>query len=194
MVMLFSLIVVAVYGVSRGCMEIYDRSQQFNLEQRKIILGLERLTGDLRQIVSLDRLEAHLPQGWCFEGSCDKMSFIGLCSLKDESQDSAGLCRLSYVFENDTEGCFKLRLIQTDAKEQEPQLERDLAGGIKKGSSDKFFQYLEYDDELQDYEWVDEWGQDEQMPKAVRVQVSYETQGKDGEETQTFTKKIFLLQ
>ena len=179
-VILFSVVVLAVYGVARGGLEVYRRSQNFDRKERKIILSLERLAEDLRQIIPLDELDSDLAQEYQFGD--EEISFI-ICGKE-------GLQRLRYVFKDE-----KLHLIQTDVKEERIQLERDLVSGIKKPSSDKLFQYLKYDDARDIYGDWGEWEEEEEkkdMPVAVRVEIAYEAEDKDEENIQIFTKTIFI--
>lgn len=175
---IFSVIILAVYGVSRGALELYRRSRDFDLKERKIVLSLERLASDLRRAIPLDRLDSDLLDEWHFEGKSKELSFVAF--------DKNGLCRFSYLFVGDEDTSLKLRLMQRYVTEEDIQLERDLADGIKRGSLNKLFQYLRYDSLGDSYEWVDAWDEEEGLPKAVKVEVSYEEQ--------IFTKKIFILQ
>ncbi|MFH1678286.1 MAG: prepilin-type N-terminal cleavage/methylation domain-containing protein [Candidatus Omnitrophota bacterium] len=174
----FSIIILAVYGVSRGGIEICRRSQNFDIKERKIILGLERLSEGLRQAAPLDKFGPDLPQEWQFRGEEGEVSFISFGENK--------AVRLSYIFESEESGFFKLRLIQEDIEEEEARFERDLAGGIKRGAANKFFQYLKYNDVTDAYEWVAQWDGEKGLPKAVKVGISYESEDKE--------KKIFILQ
>jgi prepilin-type N-terminal cleavage/methylation domain-containing protein len=190
---IFSIVILAVYGVSRGGLEMYRRSQDFDLRERKIVMGLERLAGDLRKTVPLYKFESEVPEEWRFYSesgggvSEEKHRLTFIVPHRDN------LYRLSYDVYHGTGDSFQLRLLQEDIEEGETVLERNLVSGIKKGPSHKFFQYLKYNDMMQDYEWVDEW-EEEGLPEAVWAEFAYGPEDEDGEDTQVFTKRIFILQ
>jgi len=185
---IFSVIVLAVYGISRGGIEIYRRSRDFSLKERKIILSLERLAEGLRRIAPLHKL-ASLPEDWEFKGTSEgvkqELSFIAF--------DKQGLRRLSYIFSQDGSELFKLQLIQEDIGQGEIQLERDLVSGINKPLSGNFLQYLKYNDLDDNYEWVDVWEEGTSLPEAIKVEVDCLAEDSDDQEPQTFTKRVFIL-
>ena len=180
---IFSIVIMAVYGVSRGAIKIHQRTREFDLRARGIVLGLARLTENLREAAPLSKIGSDIPEEFEFQGRSNELSFV--CFGRE------GMRRLIYSFEPDTGGDYKLRLTQQDVQEGDIEFERDLGSGIKKGPSYKFFQYLAYNRELEIYEWNDAWAGEDGLPKAVRVELSYAAE--DGQE-QVLDKRIFIWQ
>lgn len=179
-VMLFSVVILAVYGLASGGLNVYQRSQELGHKEKEVVLALERLAEDLRKIIPLEKLDADLVKDCRFEPK--QISFF--------LYNRQGLQHLNYIFKDG-----KLHLVQTDIEKDEIQLERDLVTGIKKPSSYKLFQYLKYDSIEDIYEWVEQYKKEENnIPVAVKVKISYEPahKGEDEEHTKNFTKRIFI--
>ena len=181
---IFSVIVLAVYGVSRAGFDVYRRSRNFDPGQRRIIMNLERLAEDLRGVVPLQEFGSDLPESWRLVGSSRDFSYIAICDQ--------GLCRLSYSFIQEADNSYKLKLIRYDLEGDIKQQERIIAKGIVRKSTDKLLRYLAYDAEEDNFEWVDEWDRPG-LPEAVQVKVAYKSAGDDVADYQVFTKNIFIL-
>ena len=167
---IFSIILLAVYGVFRAGAMVTRRSKDLPVYERKVILALERLANDLRGICRTIEFEV---EEWQFNGSARQISFVGFCN--------DGLCFYDYKFEPSSG---KFILTQSKVDKLDEELEKTRLRELIEGIQDFDFEFLGYDRQIKDYFWNDEWEDKQELPIAVKAQINYEDE--------TYTKKIFF--
>lgn len=151
-VAVFSLIAVAVYSCLISGMNVWRRSLDFDLAQRKEFFTLEKISQKMRNSLNYSRIG--------FEGEDDFISF----PYREEDK----ILNITYSFDRGGE---KLHEIRKDFEE--------FVDG-KKGESKvvlsplkKFkFSYRYFDKEKGEFAWKDEWGKQEGIPKWIKIEWS----------------------
>ncbi|MFC1658625.1 type II secretion system protein J [Candidatus Omnitrophota bacterium] len=170
---IFSIIILSTYGVFRSASMVWRRSRELPLDERRVMLALERLAGQLRAYcakIGLDKEE------WRFIGSPRSLSFVAFCA--------DGLCLYEYEF-NPLSG--KLVFTENMVDKEDGELEKIRQRELIEGADGLSFRFLGYDRQLKEYFWYEEWEEEKkEAPFAVEAKITCEDE--------TYSRKIFILQ
>lgn len=200
-VSIFAIIGVVLYSSYRGGVVTWRRINSETALQQKLRYALDRISGDLRNMVFLSNLP--------FEGGADKIKFVSL----GESAANQGIdiARVSYYLSFDEEEATggaivrkeetiknalslevaEENLARKEIRETEPQKEQNLLYGV----SELKFNYLAVyeesgEDEEKEYEWLDSWEEKEALPMGIKIEFTM-TNPEDNS-TISLSKRVYI--
>lgn len=148
---IFALLSLAVYATFASGMRMYKRINEITLQQRKVLLGLERFSQETRQV--LDFIEIG------FTGKSQEISFPVL--VNDE------INKVTYILEEDVL-IRKQENFRNILEEKEQVKSKALIPDI--GDLKFKFAYKEADKEK--FSWKDTWNQEEDgMPTIIKLEL-----------------------
>lgn len=150
-VSIFSLLSLAVFATFSSGMRMWQLMQARSLVERRVLLGLERFSAEIRQTLDFSKIG--------FEGKISKIIFP-LLSAENE------ILRVSYVLEQDT--LYRKQERYKDILEDNKQIKtRDLFSDIE---SLKFsFAYKVEDKD--EYNWINTWDKEAGFPAIVKIEL-----------------------
>jgi len=199
-IVIFSIIMLAVYGIFKGGLNVCKRIQNISLAEERIVLALERLGRDLGQIYKCNEEDLK------FEGASSEIKFVAFGKVP------LGLNQYHYAFDKQKEKLIlKYQPVEDALEGKISRIKRELVS-----LNDLQFTYLSFDRESGEPVESDTW-EEEDLPWGVRidarmvsiVEVSeagyvyvasgdkketfeYERAKKQKTKTRVITKRIFL--
>lgn len=149
-VALFSLLSLAVYATFVSGMRLWHRVNEITLSQRKVLLGLERISQNLRQALNFPKLG--------FSGKANEVSFPII--------ENNEIILAAYLFEDNLLVRNTQRykdILEENEEVKSKTIIPDLEGA-------KFsFGYKEAD--KKDYTWKELWKKEDGIPLIVRIEL-----------------------
>ena len=153
-VLVFSIVISAVYGVFKSGLSICRRVREFSFKEERIVLALERLTQQVKQIIAFSEEELE------FQGKSNELVFVGFDNI------SQGFMRYEYKFDKKKKKLILSTQTIDDALEGKGKKKRELV------SLNKFsFIYFGSDPETGEIFETDEW-ESEDLPIEIKVQAT----------------------
>jgi len=162
-VAIFSLLSLAVYTTFSSGIRIWRRIQDTSILQRRVFLGLERISQDLRQALDFSKI-----------GFSGKINEVGFPFLSAENE----ILRVSYFLEEKT-----LYRKQESFKDIIEEKENPKIKSMLSGIDDLKFSFAYQEEGKKEYIWKDTWDKEEGIPKIIKM----ELKAKDANFTKTVT-------
>jgi prepilin-type N-terminal cleavage/methylation domain-containing protein len=162
-VAIFSLLSLAVYTTFSSGIRLWRRIQDTNILQRRVFLGLERISQDLRQALDFSKIG--------FSGKINEVSFPFL-SAENE------ILRVTYFLEEKT-----LYRKQESFKDIIEEKENPKIKSMVSDIDDLKFSFAYQEEDKKEYTWKDTWDKEEGIPKIIKM----ELKAKDANFTKTVT-------
>jgi len=163
---LFSILSLAVYTTFSSGIRIWRRIQDTSILQRRVFLGLERISQDLRQALDFSKI-----------GFSGKINEVGFPFLSAENE----ILRVSYFLEAETVYRKQENFKDIIEEKDNPKI-RSMLSGI----DDLKFSFAYQEDGKKEYTWKDTWGKEEDMPGIPKA-IKMELKTKDANFTKTVT-------
>ena len=166
---ILSIVMLAVYSAFALGINTYQRFNDVNLNERKAVLGLEKIGDELRQCLDFPAIG--------FRGSKEKFSFPGL-------SPTGQIVKISYSFDLNKKILYRQQQTQKEILEleEEPSDEEPLFKEFLSSVEDLNFSYYYFDKQQEEYRWVDSCEQD--LPLSVKIKLTVEDE--------SFTKIVSL--
>lgn len=169
---IFALVSVAVYSTFNSGMNVWRRVKEVNIEQRKIVLKLEKLAREIRQTFKYENIG--------FAGDKEKIYFAQVLDSE--------LVRITYSFDKDkktlSRGVNSLEEILEEKEDKEKKLEPEYTAYLS-NIADLSFSYFYFDTEENAHLWKEEWKEEEGLPLAIKLEI--ETQ-----DEKNYAETIFI--
>lgn len=151
-IVIFSILSASIAASFISGMKIWSRAQKVTARQTDILINLEKISSELRQIITI-------PQIVC-EGDSTQVSFARV--------HNNSIYKVSYIFDTEEKilarGQVDLKYI-LEGKEEENRVEKNLI------SLDEFsLSYLYLDTQDNSYKWKDNWESADGRFLAVKIQ------------------------
>lgn len=181
---ILGMIALAVLSAFATGFHAFERVQAFGGARAQVLLALEEMEKDLRNTFRL----AQIP----FEGGTQKAAFPAIVTdVDDEGNGVVSPGRKSYYFDSQE----KVLMVQEEDYVQAHAESPAAAPVVLAPIENLKFQYYFYIKTIKqdgkesiEYGWKDVWGQDDGMPRGVKIELAF----KDGEEERTFTRTVFI--
>jgi len=161
-VSLFSILSLTVYATFASGMRMWSRIQDTSLIQRKVSLGLEKFSLELRQALDFSKIG--------FTGKSNEISFPFLADKE--------ILRITYFLEQKT--LFrKLDTFKDILEEKEQAKIKTLLSDIE----DLKFSFAYREEGKDQYSWKDTWDKEEGIPVIVKMELKI----KDAQITEAIT-------
>jgi len=175
-VSLFSILSLTVYATFASGMRMWSRIQDTSLIQRKVSLGLEKFSLELRQALDFSKIG--------FTGKSNEISFPFLADSVIQDGPSNGvvtvkeILRITYFLEQKT--LFrKLDTFKDILEEKEQAKIKTLLSDIE----DLKFSFAYREEGKDQYSWKDTWDKEEGIPVIVKMELKI----KDAQITEAIT-------
>ena len=155
---IFAMVIVAIYAVFHAGIMVSRRSKDVGIQEKKVCLALERFARDIRGVCLIADTEMEELQ---FRADNRDLSFTAFTN--------EGLFHYNYYFDSiNNRFVLKKNIIDREDKKLKKPQTRILCLDIEGVS----FEFLEFDSEMDDYSWTDEWQEQEQLPLIVKAEIS----------------------
>lgn len=153
---ILSIVMLAVYSAFALGINTYQRFNAVNLNERKVVLGLEKIGDELRQCLDFPDIG--------FEGNKEKLSF----PVAADGQ----IVKINYSFDSEKNFLYRQEQTQREIlKEEEPSEKESLSKEFLSSIEDLNFSYYYFDKEEEEYHWVDSYK--EGLPLSVRIRLTF---------------------
>jgi prepilin-type N-terminal cleavage/methylation domain-containing protein len=176
---ILGMIAVAIFSTFASGLNVYNRVQTFGGVQSDVLLSLEKMEKDLRNVFSLKEID--------FVGDTKKIAFAGLIKKFDaEGNQNLSLGKISYYFDNETGTLVKEEQSYPEAISQEGIGESTFK--ILAFIEDINFKFYYFNQEAQTYDWKSSWTLGEGIPRGVKIEVRF----KDGKRDITLARTVLI--
>ncbi len=173
-VTIFSVIMVTIYGVFYAGLVVCRRNDDVPLQERKIIMNMERLADDLRQVSYV--IDFNM-EGLLLNGDSQTLAFVSL------SDGDLGHCEYKF---NPINNKLTLTRSQIDREDEKLDVGKPRILMQDEDINSFSFSFLGFDAEVDEYFWAEEWAEEEKLPLAVKAEMYYGDQ--------VYTKRVSIFQ
>ncbi len=180
---MISIAILSSFGIG---FHTFERVQAFGGSQMDILLSIEEIERDLRNTFPLS--------GIPFTGNSQNMTFAGLFSQWDEEkeEETVVLGKKSYSLDSTSKALVRKQQEYSRAIAESTGTEQEAE--ILAFVEDLQFSYYYYKKELQDdkekieFGWKNSWGQEDGLPKGVKIEVTF----RNGEKDVHLARTVFI--
>lgn len=151
-VAIFSLVAVTVYACLISGINVYKRTSDFNVSERKEFFALEKISQKIRNSLDYSRMG--------FEGEDDFFSFPYM--------EGEEVLNITYSFDKDRRKLYEIRRDFEEFIDGEKGESKVMFSPVKKFK----FSYRYFDREEEGFAWKDEWKKEEGIPKWIKIEWS----------------------
>jgi len=176
---ILGMIAVAILATFASGLNVYNRVKTYGGIQADVLLSLEKMERDLRNVFSLSGID--------FSGDTERVSFAGLIKTVDaEGNRNVSLGKISYYLDSETGTLVK----------EEQDYPRAVSGVATEDGIFKVlafiknidFSYYYFNVDTQRYDWKGSWSLGEGLPKGIKIEVTF----RDGSKDTTLVRTVFI--
>ncbi|MDP3142735.1 MAG: prepilin-type N-terminal cleavage/methylation domain-containing protein [Candidatus Omnitrophota bacterium] len=170
---ILAVVMLAIYSSFISGLRLWQRSQNLSQIQRKVIIGLEKISSQVRQSIDFPDIG--------FNGTKTKFSFPLIIREKDEDRVKEEIAKVTFEFDAEHKSLIRSAeryqdiLLEGDGKKVSAQV---LIPRIEEAN----FSYYYFDDSKPD-PWKEEWKPEEGVAIPMAVKITIRT--KDGNKATT---------
>ncbi len=163
---ILSLVGVAIYSVFTNGLAIWKRARIIKEEKSSIVLGLAKMTQDLKNALNFSQIP--------FAGNSNSISFGAMVTGGDNREAEVG--QVSYTVDLSKDELYKTEKTYSQFLEKKQGRKEVIAGGVKEIR----FSFCYLDNASGSYRWKDDWKKEEQdsLPWAVQLNLVFKRKDK----------------
>jgi prepilin-type N-terminal cleavage/methylation domain-containing protein len=154
---------------------VFERVQAYGGLQADILLSLEEMERDLGSTFAFT--------GMAFEGEAKRITFPAVIEvvevIEDEEAIASSVGQISYYLKGDTDQKILMRDEWNYSQAAAKNKSEDDRSGFFIYVKDLEFSYYSVDEETREGSWEESWAEEEALPAAVKIKLTYEDRGGD---------------